>query len=62
MEDLLDDAADIATTLSVVNGSELDRALSGADMGLEDGGLTLPLRLSIFQDFRIHMVILTIIR
>ena len=45
VEDLLDDTADIATSLGVVDGSELHGALSGARVGLEDRGLSLPLGL-----------------
>lgn len=45
VEDLLDDTADIATPLSIVDGSELHGALSGACVGLEDRGLSLPLGL-----------------
>ena len=45
VKDLLDDTADIATSLGVVDGSELHGALSGARVGLEDRGLSLPLGL-----------------
>jgi len=47
MENLLDDSADVAPALGVVDGAELDGALAGADVGLEDRGLTLSLRLSV---------------
>ena len=47
VKDLLDDATDVTATLGVVDGSELDGSLARARMGLEDGGLTLPLCLSI---------------
>ena len=43
VEDLLDDAADVSVLLGVIQGPELDRALAGADVGLEDGGFTLAL-------------------
>jgi hypothetical protein len=40
MEDLLDDTADVTTTLSVVDGTKLYSSLTGADMSFEDGGLS----------------------
>jgi hypothetical protein len=45
MDDVLDDAADVALLLSVVNGTELHGTLAGARVGLEDGGLALTLGL-----------------
>lgn len=46
MEDLLDDTTDVAATFGIIDGAELDGSLTSAHMRLEDGGLTLPLRLS----------------
>jgi len=45
MDDVLDDTADVALLLGVVNGTELHGTLAGARVGLEDGGLTLTLGL-----------------
>jgi hypothetical protein len=47
MKDLLDDTADVSTTLSVVDGTELHGALAGAHMSFEDGGLSPPLGLLV---------------
>mmetsp|Transcript_21967 Transcript_21967/g.47881 ORF Transcript_21967/g.47881 Transcript_21967/m.47881 type:complete len:172 (-) Transcript_21967:235-750(-) len=48
MDDLLDDATDVAVLLGVVDGTELHGTLAGADVSLEDGGLTLTLGLLLF--------------
>lgn len=45
MDDLLDDSLDVSVFLGVVNGAEFDGSLTGAGVGFEDGGFTLPLRL-----------------
>jgi len=45
MDDLLDDSLDVSVFLGVVNGAEFDSSLTGASVGFEDGGFTLPLRL-----------------
>jgi hypothetical protein len=47
MEDFFNDTTDVATTLGVVDGTELDGPLASAGVRLEDGGFTLTLRLSI---------------
>mmetsp|Transcript_11239 Transcript_11239/g.24792 ORF Transcript_11239/g.24792 Transcript_11239/m.24792 type:complete len:214 (-) Transcript_11239:30-671(-) len=49
MENLLHNAADVSTTLGVVDGTELDGSLTGAGVCLEDGGLTLSLGLYVFS-------------
>jgi len=43
MKNFLDDSADVATTLSIVDGTKLDGSLARARVGLEDRGLTLSL-------------------
>jgi hypothetical protein len=45
VQDLLDDASDVAVLLGVVIRAKLDRALAGANVRLEDRALALPLRL-----------------
>lgn len=45
MQDFLDDTSDVAVLFGVVIRSELDSALAGANMRLEDRALTLTLRL-----------------
>jgi hypothetical protein len=46
MHDFLHNSTDVSVLLSVVNGTELHRSLTGTGVSLEDGGLTLPLCLS----------------
>jgi len=43
MHDVLDNTTDVSTTFGVVDGTKLHSSLTGADVSLEDGGLTLPL-------------------
>mmetsp|Transcript_22499 Transcript_22499/g.37052 ORF Transcript_22499/g.37052 Transcript_22499/m.37052 type:complete len:312 (+) Transcript_22499:1157-2092(+) len=43
VHDVLDNTTDVSTTFSVVDGTKLHGSLAGADVSLEDGGLTLPL-------------------
>ena len=45
MKDFLDNPANVTLLFRIVKCPELDRALSGSDMCLEDGGLTLSLGL-----------------
>jgi hypothetical protein len=47
MNDVLDDAADVAVLLGVVNRTKLHGTLAGAGVGVEDGGLTLTLGLLV---------------
>lgn len=47
MDDVLDDAADVAVLLGVVNGTKLHGALAGAGVSVEDGGLALTLGLLV---------------
>jgi hypothetical protein len=47
VHDVLDNTTDVSTTLSVVDGTKLHSSLTGADVSLEDGGLTLPLCLLV---------------
>ena len=43
VHDFLHDSTDVSMLLSVVNGTELYRSLTGTGVSLEDWGLTLPL-------------------
>jgi len=54
MDDVLDDAADVALLLGVVKGTKLHGALAGAGVSLEDGGLTLTLGLLFSSVKSIH--------
>jgi hypothetical protein len=49
MQDFLDNATDVSLLLGIVEGTKLDSSLASPHMGLEDGGLTLTLGLSIFK-------------
>jgi hypothetical protein len=43
VHDVLDNTTDVSTTFGIVDGTKLHGSLAGADVSLEDGGLTLPL-------------------
>jgi len=43
VHDVLDNTTDVSTTFGIVDGTKLHSSLAGADVSLEDGGLTLPL-------------------
>jgi hypothetical protein len=45
MDDFLDNTADVSTTFRIIDSTELNGPLTSADVGFENGGLTLPLRL-----------------
>mmetsp|Transcript_5360 Transcript_5360/g.8213 ORF Transcript_5360/g.8213 Transcript_5360/m.8213 type:complete len:216 (+) Transcript_5360:2311-2958(+) len=49
MHDVLDNTTDVSTTFSVVDGTKLHSSLTGADVRLENGGLTLPLCLDVLS-------------
>lgn len=55
VHDVLDNTTDVSTTFSVVDGTKLHGSLAGADVSLEDGGLTLPLCLLVIQQYQIDM-------
>jgi len=61
VHDLLNDTSNVTLLLGVIKRSKLDGSLSGARMRLEDGGLTLSLRLDVLShlvliccDYRAH--------